>query len=274
MEIIIFSKWLLLFFYLISLILYFRFFIKQSEKLQGSLNITILFTIVIHLFYLIQILLYKKHLPLSDVYEVMTSYVFIFVLVYFFIERNIRDYSLGTIILLIAFKLQFVSNFYIDYVKDRAEVLAQLSYFEIHVSIILLAYSAFTISFIASIMYVMLSREIHNKQLGFFFSRLPSLELLDRLSNMAVTIGTSFISGGMLIGIYMAYKVWDQPWVLDPKMISVFITWLIYLFYIYFRNYRGWQGKRASIISICGFVWVILSFIFITIFFSSLHSFT
>lgn len=274
MGLIIFSKWLLLIFYTISLILYFRFFVKQAEKLQSLLNITILFTIVMHLFYLVQILLYKKHLPLSNVYEVMTTYVFIFVLVYFFIERNIRDYSLGTIILLIAFNLQLASNIYIDYVKDRAEVLSQLSYFEIHVSIILLAYSAFTISFIASIMYVMLSREIHNKQLGFFFSRLPSLELLDRLSNMAVTIGASFISGGMMIGIYMAFKVWDQPWALDPKMISVFITWLIYLFYIYFRNFRGWQGKRASIISICGFVWVLLSFLIITIFFSSIHSFT
>ncbi len=274
MEIILFSKWLLFTFYMISLILYFRFFIKKSEKLQSALNITILFTIIIHLFYLIQILIYKQHLPLSNVYEVMTSYVFIFVLVYFFIERNIRDYSLGTIILLIAFILQFVSNICIDFVKDRAEVLAQLSFFEIHVSTILLAYSAFTISFIASIMYVMLSREIHNKQLGFFFSRLPSLELLDRLSNMAVTIGASFITGGMLLGIYMAFKVWDQPWALDPKLISVFVTWLIYLSFIYFRNFRGWQGKRASIISICGFVWVLLSFIIFTIFFSKLHSFT
>ena len=56
----------------------------------------------------------------------------------------------------------------LDIDKDLVEVLAQVTFFEVHVSIMLLAYSAFTISFIASLMYILLSREIHNKKLGFF----------------------------------------------------------------------------------------------------------
>lgn len=274
MEAIIFSKWAVLILYLVSLVLYAYHFVKQSERLHNTLTIVILLTIFVHLFYLIQITFFKQHLPLSNVFEVMTSYVFIFVVIYFFIERNIKDYSLGTIILLIGFILQLISNVSINFIQERADVLKQLSFFEFHVSTTLLAYSAFTISFIASIMFVMLSREIHNKQLGFFFSRLPSLELLDRLSNLAVTIGVSFITVGILIGVYMASKVWGTDWPFDPKLISVLITWLIYLSFIFFRNLKGWQGKRAAWISISGFIWVLISFIIFTIYFSKVHSFT
>jgi len=274
MEAIIFSKWVVLILYVLSLSFYVHHFVKQSERLQNTLIIILLLTIFVHLFYLIQITFYKQHLPLSNVFEVMTSYVFIFVVIYFFIERNIKDHSLGTVILLIGFVLQFISNISIDYVQERAEVLKQLSFFEFHVSTTLLAYSAFTISFIASIMYVMLSREIHNKKLGFFFSRLPSLELLDRLSNLAVVIGVSFITVGMIMGVYMASKVWGTEWPFDPKLLSVFITWLIYLSFVFFRNVKGWQGKRASWISISGFIWVLISFVIFTIFFSKVHSFT
>ncbi|HDL18745.1 MAG TPA: hypothetical protein ENH29_06805 [Bacteroidetes bacterium] len=273
MEFVVFFKWIVSLGYLFSLILYVRFFIQQSVKLNRLLSASVQLILVCHFIYLFVLTLHTRHLPLSNVYEVMTSYVFIFTFIYFFIERKIRDFSLGPVILVIAFILQLISNLCINPEMGRAPVLAEISFFEVHVSAMLLAYSGFTISFIASIMYVMLSREIHNKKLGFFFSRLPSLELLDRLSNMAVIVGVSFITIGIFLGIDMASKVWGAKWPFDPKLISVFVTWLIYLFFIYFRNSKGWQGKRAAIVSITGFVWVLISFMVFTIFLSEIHSF-
>jgi len=122
-------------------------------------------------------------------------------------------------------------------------------------------------------MYILLSREIHKKKLGFFFSRLPSLELLDKMSNFAIIIGTFFITFGIILGISMASKVWDTEWPTDPKLISVFITWIIYFAFILLRNIKGWQGTRASILSIIGYFWILISGIIFNLFLSNLHSF-
>ncbi|MBD3288707.1 hypothetical protein GF337_07895 [candidate division KSB1 bacterium] len=273
MEWMIIYKWSLVIVYAILLYLYARHFIVGSQKLNRILSNALGLTLVFHLSYLIFLTRTMGHVPFSNVFEMMTSYVFIFVLIYFVIELRIQDKSLGVIIILIAWLTQIVSNIFIDITKSPAEVLAHLSFYEWHVFAMVLAYSGFTISFISSLMYVLLSREIQKKKLGFFFSRLPSLELMDRLSNMAVAIGVSFITIGIILGIIMASKVWGAKWPFDPKLIAVFITWLIYVVFIYFRNFRDWQGNRAAVLSIFGFVWIVISVILFSTIFSGIHSF-
>lgn len=273
MEWIFLYKWSVVIFYTISLSLYTRYFIISSQKLNRILSYILLITILLHLHYLVFLTRTASRLPFSNVFEMMTSYVFIFVLIYFIIELRIRDKSLGVIIILIALITQIISNIFIDITRNPNEILAHLSFFEWHVFAMILAYSGFTISFISSVMYILLSREIQKKQLGFFFSRLPSLELMDRLSNIAVVIGVSFITIGIGLGIQMASQVWGAKWPLDPKLIAVFITWVIYVAFIYFRNIRDWQGNRAAILSTIGFLWIVISVVLFSTMFSKIHSF-
>lgn len=273
MNWIIFYKWILIAVYTFLVMLYFCYFIFEARKLQRLLTYALFITILMHLHYLFSLTQVLGHVPFSNVFEVITSYVFLFVLIYFLIELRIHEKSLGIIIVIIAWILQIISNIFIDISKGPAEILTELTFFEWHVLAMLLAYSAFAISFIASLMYILLSREIQRKKLGFFFSRLPSLDLMDRLSNIAITIGANFITIGILLGILMASKVWNSNWQLDPKLISVFITWAIYVAFIYLRNIKDWQGKRASILSISGFIWILISFLLFSTVFSKIHLF-
>ena len=268
-----FFQWALFALYSLLALLYLYYFIYQSAKIKKILLPGLLITILFHLFYLVLLYDQLNRLPLSAVFEVMTVLAFIFALLYFVIERIIRDFALGLIIILIAWLIHFISNIYIDLDKPPAEILQHFSYYQAHVITILLSYTAYAIAFISSLMYILLSHEIHKKQLGFFFSRLPSLELLDRMSNLAIIIGTSFISLGMILGVIMATRIWGADWAGDPKLISVFISWIIYCAFIILRNAKGWQGTRASVLSIAGFVWIIISFIIFNLFISNLHSF-
>jgi len=273
MNIISLFKFILFFLYSFALFLYLYSFVKQKIFRRYYLFHTLLITILFHLIYLIFLSIKLNHLPLSNVFEVMTSLVFIFVLLYLIIERNTRDHSLGVIILLIAWILQLISNCFLDVDQSPASILEDLIFYEAHVISILLSYSAFTLAFISSLMYMLLSKEIQKKRLGFFFSRLPSLELLDKMSNFAIIIGTFFITIGLILGISMASKVWGTEWPKDPKLISAFITWIIYLAFIILRNAKGWQGNRASALSIIGYIWILISFSIIGLFLSNLHSF-
>lgn len=266
-------KWIPGLSYFIVMTLYIRFFIKQTEKYGKLLTPALSVTLILHFAYLIAFTHITKHLPVSNIFEMMTSNVFVFTFIYLMIERVIHERALGVIIVIIAFVLQVISSIFLDLDKSTAAILSEMSFYEIHVVTMQLAYSGFTISFISSLMYILLSREIHKKRLGFFFSRLPSLELMDRLSNLAVIIGFGFISIGIIIGILMASKVWGARWPLDPKLISVFLTWGIYFAFVYFRNFRDWQGNRASMLSIIGFIWIFISVLVFSIFLSKIHSF-
>jgi ABC-type transport system involved in cytochrome c biogenesis permease subunit len=49
-------------------------------------------------------------------------------------------------------------------------------------------------------------------------------------------------------------------WVWDPKQTWSLITWLIYAALLHGRLTIGWRGKRAAILSIIGFVVLLITF--------------
>ena len=179
---------------------------------------------------------------------------------------------MGVFFLPVIIVLQGISNLFLDVDKPLAEVLTNII-FEVHVVVLISAYAAFAISFITSIMYILLSREIQSKKLGIFFERLPSLEFFDNLSNQAVNVGLVLVSAGIFLGVYMGIRIWEGQWVMDPKFLAVLVSWAIYFTHFVTRKAGGWQGRRAAIVSVIGFNWLLFSFIVVNQFFSTFHSF-
>ena len=70
-------------------------------------------------------------------------------------------------------------------VEVRSAVL-QGPLFGIHVSSLLFAYASFALACVIGITYVLLFKEIKAKHLGFFYARLPSLQVLDRMNQRAI----------------------------------------------------------------------------------------
>ena len=84
-------------------------------------------------------------------------------------------------------------------VEERAPVL-QGPLFGMHVSSLLFAYASFALACVIGITYVLLFKEIKAKHLGFFYARLPSLQVLDRMNQRAIVIGWIFLTIGMIVG--------------------------------------------------------------------------
>ena len=64
----------------------------------------------------------------------------------------------------------------------------------------LFAYASFALAFVLGITYVLLFKEIKAKHLGFFYARLPSLQVLDVMNGRAITVGWIFLTFGVLVG--------------------------------------------------------------------------
>jgi hypothetical protein len=68
--------------------------------------------------------------------------------------------------------------------------------FGVHVSSLLFAYASFALACVVGITYVLLFKEIKAKHLGFFYARLPSLQVLDRMNQRRDRDRLDFPDGG------------------------------------------------------------------------------
>lgn len=273
MMLILLEQWALVMAYILALVYYVRAF--RSGRVPESIRAGRLLTLAVglHFFYLIHLTIFVGHLPVTDVFEAITTCVWLFGTVYLSLEWRLKEYSLGSFILPVIIALQIVSNLFLDFNRVLPAIL-QDAVFEVHVLMILLSYSAFAISFIASLLYLLLSRDLERKNLGLFYRRLPSLAFFDSLSNFAVNIGLIFLTAGVGLGIYVGAEI-PEPFfnTLDPKFVAVGLTWLIYVFHLFSRRAGGWQGKKVAMISLFGFGWVLFSFLVVSLVFSKVHQF-
>jgi ABC-type transport system involved in cytochrome c biogenesis permease subunit len=129
----------------------------------------------------------------------------------------------------------------------------------LHVSLIVLGYAAFFLTFAAGVMYLIQERELKSKRPRAFYYRLPPLETLDDLAYKSLSIGFPFITLGIVSGALWASSVWGSDWPTDPKIAWSFATWLIYLLLLCARWVIGWRGRKAAYFAIIGFIAILVT---------------
>lgn len=134
----------------------------------------------------------------------------------------------------------------------------------VHVASAVVAYGAFAIGFIASILFMMQKNDR--------FSSLPKSKDLEKISYHSVIIGFPFMTLVIVLGALWADIAWGRYWGWDPKETASLLTWLIYAGYLHTRVIRGYQGRRTALLLIIGFVAVIFTF-FGNYIFNGLHSY-
>jgi len=135
---------------------------------------------------------------------------------------------------------------------------------------------------VIGITYVLLFKEIKAKQLGFFYARLPSLQVLDAMNQRAIVIGWIFLTIGMIVGAVWAARAQGyapgDPRVQamslqDPKIFVALVCWAVYSFELFAARRIGWGGRRAAYLSALGFAIVLLNFVPISYFLTKSHNF-
>src|SRR5262249_47443670 len=126
-------------------------------------------------------------------------------------------------------------------------------------------------------------KEIKAKHLGFFYTRLPSLQVLDRMNQVTIVIGWIFLTIGIAVGAIWAAQVQGSygavdprvqaMHVQDPKIFVALICWVVYSFELFAARRIGWGGRRAAYLSALGFAIVLLNFVPISYFLTTSHNF-
>lgn len=129
-----------------------------------------------------------------------------------------------------------------------------------HIVAIFLGNAAFALACGLGVLYLLQENAIKKKTRGFFFKRLPSLDLLDTTGYACIVTGFSMITIGLITGIIYAKAIWGRFWSWDPKEVWSVITWLFYAALLHERLTVGWRGRRAAIMAIVGFGVLLFTF--------------
>jgi len=266
--------------YAAALVAYAWHFAQRNPVLGRSATTLLVAAALAHTFVIGMQTMEVGHVPVAGATSAISTFVWLLALSYLYVEMTTDERAMGVFILPLLVALQTIPALRPG-VEDRAAVL-QGPLFGVHVSSLLFAYASFALACVIGITYVLLFKEIKAKHLGFFYARLPSLQVLDRMNQRAIVIGWIFLTIGMIVGAIWAAQARGgyagDPRVQaisleDPKIFVAVLCWFVYSFELFAARRIGWGGRRAAYLSALGFLIVLFNFVPITYFFTKSHNF-
>lgn len=266
--------------YLVAMVAYLWHFARRQPVVGRAATTLLIAATLAHTFVVGMQTMEAGHVPVTNASAAISTFVWLLALSYLYTELTTEERAMGAFILPLLVVLMIIPVIEPG-VEDRAEVL-QGPLFGLHVSSLLFAYASFALACVIGVTYVLLFKEIKAKHLGFFYARLPSLQVLDTMNQRAIVVGWVFLTIGMVVGTIWAgqaraYAAGDprvQAMSLqDPKIAVAILCWAVYSFEAFAARRLGWGGRRAAYLSALGFAIVLLNFVPVSYFLTTSHDF-
>jgi ABC-type transport system involved in cytochrome c biogenesis permease subunit len=255
-------------------------FARRQPAAGRTATTLLLFAALAHTFVIGMQTMEVRHVPFANASRAISTSVWLLTLSYLYLELTTEERAMGVFILPIIVGLQIIPVVYPG-VENKDPILDS-PWFWVHVSSLLFAYASFALAGMLGLVYMLQFKEIKKKHLGYFYTRLPSLQIVDDMNSRAVTVGWLFLTIGVVVGAIWAAQAralspGDPNLQLmsldDPKVFIALLTWAVYSFAVLARRTMGWSGRRAAWLSALGFAIVLLNFVPVTYFVTTSHSF-
>lgn len=119
--------------------------------------------------------------------------------------------------------------------------------------------AAFAVAGASGAMYLVVNRRLRSKRLtpGVNFG---SLERLEHLTLLAVSLGFALLTIGLVTGLVRAMSVNNplgRDWYAQPKVLLTFVAWIVYALVLHSPINPSFRGRRTAMLSVFGFVLMI-----------------
>jgi ABC-type transport system involved in cytochrome c biogenesis permease subunit len=218
--------------------------------------------------------------PLAGRGGAISGFVLVLAITYLYLELSTEERAIGTLVTPMLAALQLLAA--LEGQPADLPGFFQGRFLALHVGALLSAYASFALAFVIGITYVLLFRELKTRTPGVFFSRLPPLQVLDRMNMRAITVGWFLLTVGLIAGVFWLMDAraamphdprFEAMTLLDPKIVVALVCWVLYSGTIAARRWAGLSARRAAWLSALGFALVLLNFLPVAYFFSDSHNF-
>ena len=247
--------------YLIAAIHSILAFVNKRRSLQRVAEWSTAAGFVLHTCALVADWALDGHYPLFGLREALSFLAWALVALYAVVRYRYRTQAVGAFTMPLISALTFVALIMGTSSSNTAASFSTTWLFPIHTTLLIFAYAAFFIVFMASVMYLVQERALKLKTFGAFFHRLPPLTTVNALATSASAFGLTLLTLGIVTGMFWSSARYGRLWNNDPKEIFALLTWLLYFGLTIYRSTANWRGRSAAWLGVVGFGLVLFTFI-------------
>ncbi|KOP83624.1 inner membrane protein YpjD [Cytobacillus solani] len=247
--------------YALCVLLYFVDFLTSNRKANRIAFWLLAFVWGLQTIFLFLYMLKTGRFPVLTIFEGLYFYAWVLISLSLAINRLLRVDFIVFFTNVLGFMIMAIHTF--APIQYESHVMAQQLISElllIHITVAILSYGAFSLSFVFSLLYLIQYDLLKRKKWGTRLKRLADLSKLDKMSFVLNLIGVPMLIISLILGTTWAYiKVPDMIWY-DPKVIGSFIVLAIYSIYLYLKVGKGLTGNKLALWNLASFLVVLINF--------------
>ncbi|GAB1303798.1 MULTISPECIES: cytochrome c biogenesis protein [Bacillus] len=247
--------------YALSVLFYFIDFLQHNRK-AGKMAFWLLSIVwLLQTVYMFYIMMETDRFPVLNVAEGLYFYTWVLVTLSLVLTKVLRVEFIVFFTNVIGFSMMAIHTFTPSDLHS-AELTGKLTseLLIIHITMAILSYGAFSLSFAFSLLYLFQYRLLKKKKWGKWLLRIEDLSKLDHMAYVLNIIGVPMLLLSLILGIIWAYISYDTLYWTDAKVLGSFIMLFLYGFYLYIRLVRNMQGKIVARWNVASFLVLMINY--------------
>lgn len=247
--------------YALCVLLYFIDFLNHNRKAKQAAFWLLSIVWLLQTIFLFARMFEMGRFPVLNVFEGLYFYTWVLVTLSVVLNKFLKAEFIIFFTNVIGFIMMALHTFAPAQYQSAA-VSSQLvsELLLIHITMAILSYGAFSLSFVFSILYLLQYNLLKKKKWGKRLLRLEDLSKLEHMSYVLNVIGVPMLLLSLILGSIWAYIKVDKFYWLDAKVIGSVLVMITYSFYLYTRLVRELQGKSVALLNIASFLVLLINF--------------
>lgn len=241
--------------YIITSVLYGLHFFKELPIAGKLKQPALILTVVTHVADLGLLTSTAGYRLSYSAYNLMSMVALTLTITYMFIELTTKSDKTGFFVIAFAAGSALFSSILSSQTIDAGPAFSGIR-IGVHLIAAIFGFSSIAIAGLYSGLYLVLFRQIRLNRFGLLFQRLPNLEAIELLIMHAVAFGFFFLSVTMVAGVLEQQTSGEAINLLDARLISLFVIWLLYGISLFIKPLFGWDIKHMAVLLIALFVLV------------------
>lgn len=247
--------------YAFSVLLYFFDFLHHNRKANRIAFWLLAFVWVLQTVFLASYMFKTGRFPVLTIFEGLYFYAWILVTLSIVINHLLRVDFIVFFTNILGFTVMAIHTFapmqYSSHIMAKQLVSELLL---IHITMAILSYGAFSLSFVFSSLYLLQYDLLKRKKWGTRLIRLADLDKLEKSSYILAVIGVPMLLLSLILGLQWAFlKVPGMPWY-DMKIIGSFMLLIAYSILLYLHIMKNLSGRKLAIWNTAAFLIVLINF--------------
>jgi HemX protein len=248
--------------YAISILFYFIDFLNKNRKANTLAFWLLAIVWVLQTIFLFLYMMRTGRFPVLTIFEGLYFYAWVLITLSLAINRVLRVDFTVFFTNILGFIIMAIHTFAPVQVESNAvaeQLVSELLL--IHITMAILSYGAFSLSFVFSLLYLLQYKLLKEKKWGPRLWRISDLSKLEKGAYILNAIGVAMLLLSLILGLQWAIiKLPDFLWY-DPKIIGSFILLIIYSVFLYLRVRKEVYGKNLALLNIGAFLVILINFL-------------